>query len=331
MGLDESLQGLMQDAYDAGAFRTGALGISQAQSRTFASYPGATDARALVFDAASLTKVLATWPLAIDAIARGELALLETVGAALGQTDLPGSSLTLAHLLTHTSALMPGTRLDLYDDLGNLAGLILEEPLDGEPGVNVQYANRGFILLGRILETAGGGALDLLFVERVAKKAGLSQLSGFRPRMPPERLVPTVRAYDGKVVTGIPHDLNAELLGGVAGHAGCFSTIDDLVLFGEYVLGLTNQSDLHGALARLSLTPWYSEGPGWRGLAWQLREKESRNGFIAYHHGFTGASLYLDAARSLAVAVLTDSVNVQERHPSLEHMRAAVRELLTRG
>ncbi|MFD4535187.1 serine hydrolase domain-containing protein [Kitasatospora sp. NPDC058397] len=257
-----------------------------------------------LYDAASLTKVLATWPL---------IGLTDGITADTTVRDLlpdlpdqvPGANVTVGQILAHTSGLRPETRLDQYRGRTEpLAELICGEPLIAEPGVGHRYINRGFILLGLALAHLHGRRLDELAAD-LWQSLGMPH-TAYGPVSRSADVAPTEqRLPGGPRLWGIPHDDNATLLGGVAGHAGVFTTPADLATFADRLLTAYTSSHGLGAWLRTSMEPKAEIEPGLhRGLAWILAD----GGRVAYHHGFTGTSLYLAPDTGRYLAICTNAV-----------------------
>ncbi len=282
---------IVADGFRQGVFRNGVVVTYEAGQATTRIFPDA-QAPDRLFDVASMTKVLVTWPLTVHAIEQGKLSILQTVGSLLG-ADVPGAWVTLAHLLTHTSGFRQETRLDKYASLEDLPNRIVGEPLDYVPGSRVRYGNGGFVLLGEILRTVQNRSLKLQFDDVVRSSMGLSALSGFSPAVDSSMFVPTLRHYNDEVMLGIPHDRNAELLGGAAGHSGCFFTGPDVLSFCRAMVErrVGNGLGRRAGIERLSGVPWYPEGEHYRGLAWRVALSPEHR--LIFHHGFTGCSTLL--------------------------------------
>jgi CubicO group peptidase (beta-lactamase class C family) len=271
------------------------------------------------FDLASVTKPIVG--LAVMALVeRGTLVLDDTVGDWL--PDFRGSgkeNLTVRDLLTHTSGI-PG-QVPMYRwcrTAEDLVHTIRAVPVAGPPGSVVIYSSQGFVLLGLIASAAAGCPLDELVTELVTGPAGMSR-TGFG--LPPglRRLAAATEdcPWRGHVVQGTVHDENAEVLGGVAGHAGLFAPLPDLVALGQLLCrgaGLLSPAGLAAmiepATDHLNLR---------RSLAWQGRDRADCPagdllGARAYGHtGFTGTSLWIDPDRGCYLVLLTNRV-----HPSRE-------------
>ncbi|WP_073815647.1 serine hydrolase domain-containing protein [Kitasatospora sp. CB01950] len=278
-----------------------------------------------VYDAASLTKVVATWPLigstGIDLDAPVHT-LLPTVAAVV-----PGGKVTVGQILAHTTGLRADTRLDQYRNRNqDLAALICGEDLIAEPGAGHRYINRGFILAGLLLAQVTGRRLDELAAD-LWTSLGMTS-TAYGPIGRSSRVAPTEQRLAGAPrLWGIPHDDNAALLGGVAGHAGVFTTAADLATYATALLsGHRDGTDLGRWLAR-STVPQAVIEPGLnRGLAWLL----TGNGRVAYHHGFTGTSLYLAPATGRYLVICTNAVyHHQDNRTALAPLRALALKAIT--
>lgn len=275
-----------------------------------------------VYDVASLTKVLATWPLVGRALDAGLLDLDQRVRDLLppmsGET--PSGAATVRELITHTAGLRASTRLDFYRGGETpLHELLCREPLEDTPGGH-RYINRGYILLGLMVAHVHGRPLDVLAAEMWRELGMTATVYGPVGRGP--NVAPTEQRIPGAPrIWGAAHDDNAGLLGGVAGHAGVFSTARDLAQFGETLLTAYRAGDGHplGMWLRASLVPHASIEPGLdRGLSWVL----AAGGQVAYHHGFTGTSLYLAPAAGRYLAICTNAVYYGAARSRIAPLRA---------
>ncbi|OKJ10248.1 serine hydrolase domain-containing protein [Kitasatospora sp. CB01950] len=276
------------------------------------------------YDLASLTKVLATWPLIGVAVRAGRLDLDAPLRDRMPELPAPGGDLTVRQLLAHTSGLVPKTGLARYEHTGRpLIEHLCAEPLVSPPGDRHRYIDRGFILLGLLLPALLGRPLHLL-AEELWRDLGLHRTAyGPLPRDP--QLAPTERRLLGAPRTwGVPHDPSAALLGGVAGHAGAFSCADDLAAYAEHLL--TGASPLADWFAE-SLRPYAAVEPGLhRGLAWLITADGS-----AYHHGYTGTSLFLSPATGRYVVLCTNAVYHGWDRARLADLRTLALHSLTTG
>ncbi|MEO3791625.1 serine hydrolase domain-containing protein [Nonomuraea sp. B10E15] len=265
-----------------------------------------------LWDLPSLTKPIVG--LAVMALVEsGELTLDDTVESHLPRyagTDKAG--VTVFELLTHTSRI-PGqqplyrrcpTREDLLDALAGL-------PLRERQGV--EYSSQGFMILALVAESAAGVPLDQLVRERVTAPLSMDDTRFLLPEHDRARAAATEDCpWRGRVVQGTVHDENAEVLGGVAGHAGMFGTLDDLARLGQALCG-----GGAGVIAPRTLAVMTGTRTGGRALAWQGHEPRLGSGgdlltASAYgHDGFTGTSLWVDPELDFYAVLLTNRV-----HPS---------------
>ncbi|MBT3380404.1 MAG: serine hydrolase [Lentisphaerae bacterium] len=285
-----------------------------------------------VFDLASLTKVIATTTAVQRLVDEGSLGLDELVGdrvSAFVERGLPDlsrrRSVTISHLLTHTSGLPAW--LPIYTWGGDSRSRLLrlcETPLLEEPGARVVYSDLGFILLGMVVEAVSGERLDAFFGANVALPLELSSATCYRPDpvlLP--RMVPTEQVGDTgeRFVHGRVHDENAAALGGVAGHAGLFSCAADLATVARMLLhhGATAQGRFlsRDVVDRFTRAQRFPDG-GCKCLGWDSPSGISSGGIhlsdVSYGHtGFTGTSLWIDPVADLFVILLTNAV-----HPKRE-------------
>jgi CubicO group peptidase (beta-lactamase class C family) len=273
--------------------------------------------RDTVFDLASVTKLF-TAVTAVQQIARGALGLDEPVAAyAPDLTAAAAHGITLRHLLTHTSGLRP--ELPLYDEpdaAARAARLAAELPLT-PPGTARTYSDLNLLLLQTVLERVTGRTVDRLVAEHITTPLGMADTR----YNPPASWLPRVAAtedqrkpwgkLDRGMVHGAVHDENAHAMGGVAGHAGLFSTTWDLALFCRAILDAAAGADdrfLSAAAVRLLLGADGAAPLGFeRDQPWFMGELAGR-GAIG-HCGFTGTSLVLDPATDTFLVLLTNSVH----------------------
>jgi CubicO group peptidase (beta-lactamase class C family) len=277
-----------------------------------------------IYDLASLTKVVGTATAAMILWDEGRLDLdapvSKYVPAFSGGTK---DDVTIRHLLTHTSGLPAGRDLRrLASSPWEARTVVMTTPLACRPGVCQVYSDLGADVLGFAVEAIAGQGLDAFLEERVFTPLGMSD-THFRPDMAlRDRIAPTeVSSPRGYPLRGEVHDENAWALGGVAGHAGLFSTAADLSLFAQMMLnrgtynGIRIVSD--SAVARFT-----TRVVGTRALGWDTSDGDGTAGVHmgerAYGHtGFTGTSLWIDPDRDLFVVLLTNRVHApRARRPA---------------
>lgn len=283
-----------------------------------------------VFDVASLTKLF-TATVAMQQVASGLLDLDATVAsylpafAAGGKTDI-----TVRQLLTHTSGL--AWWLPLWRDWPDRESRIraaLSHPSATAPGEFV-YSDLNLITLGVVLERLAGAPLDVLVRDGIAQPLGLSD-TGFVPQLghvARDRFAATEIEEDAGrgMVRGEVHDENAWSLGGVAGHAGIFSTAADLLRFAQVFTGadpriLTAESVIAMTTNLNPELPDDSHGTGFE-IDQPRYMGELSGPHTIGHTGFTGTSLVADLARGAVAILLTNAVHPHRPETSINVLRA---------
>jgi CubicO group peptidase (beta-lactamase class C family) len=282
-----------------------------------------------VFDLASLTKVVATLPIVLWLAGRGEIALDQPVRRYLPRFAGPGGgrdTVTVRQLLLHTSGL-PGVRryYQRLHDRDKVLAAALAEPLVAPPGAVFSYSDVGFIDLGELATAVTGRGLDELVQDVVCGPLGMTA-SRYLPPAGWAVGIAATEVVGGAAKVGVVHDENAEILGGVAGHAGLFGTAADLARYAAVWAGGTEASALllegdgreRGPLwgMRAEALRCQTEGlDARRGLGWGLRRDRYDNmgdGWPdsgAGHTGFTGTSLSVDPRTGLWAVLLTNAVH----------------------
>jgi CubicO group peptidase (beta-lactamase class C family) len=274
---------------------------------------------ATVWDVASLTKALATTPIAMALVDAGLLDLDAPVNAVLHDAV---SGVTARHLLSHTSGLPPW--LAMAERLGlNGAGTdsVREEvlriarttPLQSAPGTKYAYSDLGFLTLCSLIEELGGLRLDGLYERYVREPSGVDMRFGW----------PTAAATEecpvrGSLVRGEVHDLNAWLMGGVSSHAGLFGTADAVAASAAWQLRAWQGTEGSGVSPDVVRHFWGARAVGSHHLGW---DGVSPNGSAGPywpkdgvgHLGFTGCSVWIAPRQDLVVAWTTNRV-----HPEIE-------------
>ncbi|MFI8836553.1 serine hydrolase domain-containing protein [Streptomyces afghaniensis] len=275
------------------------------------------------FDLASLTKLF-TAVATVQQIERGTLGIDARVGAYLPDfTAAARHGITVRQLLTHTSGLRPDLPLyDCADDAGRLAALRTEAPV-GAPGA-YRYSDLNMLLLQHLLERITGRTLDVLFRDGITRPLGMTATE-FGPcpgaAATEDQRRPWAKADRG-MLRGEVHDENAWALGGVAGHAGLFSTGRDLAVFCRTLLagGSYGPARILGPdFVDLLFTP---PGLGFSlDQPWFMGDLAGRG--AAGHTGFTGTSLVLDPATDTFLILLTNAVHPRRRRPDSAPRAAA--------
>ncbi len=309
-----------------------------------------------IYDCASLTKVVATTALAMllfdtsvlgldDSIARYLPAFLDQE---ISESEADARRrVSVRHLLAHSSGLPAYEKFFLR---GRQREHVLAEalalPLEAAPGTRTLYSDVGFILLGELLERAAScdshvdGVLTRCPRE-IFSPLGMSDTFFNPPRELLPRIAPTEQdnAFRHRLVHGEVHDENAWVMGGVAGHAGLFSTAPDLANFCQMMLqeGMWKGSQIIKAETIREFTRSQSGSPAGpsanvaprgvsRGLGWDKPSAPSSSGKYfspaAYGHlGFTGTSIWIDPAKQLFVVLLTNRVHPTRDNEAIRAFR----------
>ena len=269
-----------------------------------------------IYDLASLTKVVGTTTAAMILYDEGRLSLDAPVSSILpafggGLKD----RVTVRMLLTHHSGLPAGKELwRMALNRQQAKDIVLASQLICNPGDCFVYSDLGADVLGWVVEAVAGQSLDALLAERVFGPLGMSD-TRFNPAATLQsRIAPTeVSPPRGYPLRGEVHDENAFALGGVAGHAGLFSTASDLAVFAEMML---NGGVYDGVriVSDTTVARFTARTAGTRALGWDTADGDGGSGQYlsprAYGHtGYTGTSMWIDPDRDMFVILLTNRVH----------------------
>lgn len=270
-----------------------------------------------IFDLASLTKVVATATSVMILLDEGKIGLNDRVAAFIPGFERYGKgTVTIRHLLTHASGLRPDVDLaESWSGSETAISLAVEEVPTSVPGTRFVYSDINFLLLGDIIRRVSGESLDQFAHRRIFAPLGMMDTAF----MPGESWQSRIAATDPSLLRGIVHDPTARRMGGVAGHAGLFSTAGDLATFCRMILGGGAHRGVR-ILSPLAVAKMTSRAtaPGQqnaRGLGWDIDSAFSANRGEFFpigsfgHTGFTGTSLWLDPASGLFVVFLSNRVH----------------------
>lgn len=297
-----------------------------------------------VFDAASLTKAVVTATLVQRLRERGLLNMDAPVSRYLPDCgNAEAAHITLRHLLTHTSGLPPDLRAsDPFMSTPDPASVDLTaaqrlaqiheavqracaQPLEAEPGRNFRYSDLNFMLLGEIVSRVAGMPLQELAQVEMFKPLGMSR-SGYLPLqngIAVAEIAPTAHVGE-TLLRGVVHDPTARRMGGVAGHAGLFTTTADLARFARMLLndGVTDEGQRYLSHESIALLESAQSPPGvdaLRSLGWDVSTAFSRPRGSLYpvgksfgHTGFTGCAFWLDPGSRSFFILLANRVNMPQ-------------------
>lgn len=286
-----------------------------------------------VFDLASISKAIATTTMAMILYERGlldlEMPLVHVVPEFAGE-DERRREVNFRQLLVHSSGLPAYEKLFLKaktrDDLLQAAFSV---PLAADPETKAEYSDIGFILLGLALERLADESLDRFCQREVFGPLGMTRTAFNPPKAWREIAVPTAddQSFRHRVIQGEVQDENASVLGGVAGHAGLFSTASDVAVFAASLIEgsppIVRPETLTLFTRRESSPPGTS-----RALGWDTPSAPSQSGKFfsanAYGHlGYTGTSLWIDPERQLSVTLLTNRTWPDCRSQAIKQVRPA--------
>jgi len=273
-----------------------------------------------IFDVASVTKVVATTTSVMKLMEEGRIRLTDRVSSFISGFERHNKTdITVRHLLTHTSGLRPDLDLaDPWSGYDKAIELAIDEVPTSAPGERFVYSDINFLLLGEIVRRVSDMPLDQYAAQNIFTPLGMKD-TGFRPAgslLP--RIAPTEKV-DGQMLRGVVHDPTSRRMGGVAGHAGLFSTAADLSIFCRMLLdggrynGVRVLSPL--TVAKMTSPATGSGDPNVRGLGWDIDSSYSSNrGELlpvgSYGHtGFTGTSLWIDPLTREFVVFLSNRVH----------------------
>lgn len=301
--------------------------------------------RDTVFDMASLTKPVATATAAMRLIESGKLRLDQTLADLLPDFANQGKeAITVEHLLRHRSGLIADNPLGDYLDGTETAWRRLSRlELTADPGKRFLYSDVGFEILGKIVETVSGVPLDEFTRQEIFVPLGMTD-THFRPtgkpdvsEVSPERIAPTEPDEEGTMLRGVVHDPRSRRLGGVAGHAGLFSTADDLATYAQTLLNHGAATNGHRLFrpetVAAMIDPDGTPPRQRRGLGWDVdtgysSPRGERFGPRSFGHtGFTGTSIWIDPETDMAVIILTSRLHPSGSPPSPNGLRREIATL----
>lgn len=351
---------VLEEAIEARAFPGCAFGVladgevvlKDALGRFTYDQDSAAVTAETVFDVASLTKVAATTAAAMLLAERGEIDVDEPVGELLqgfvtGRSPAdPAHRVTLRNLLAHNSGL-PGY-VELFRTAATPEALIracLEMPLKTEPETHVEYSDPGFILLGKALETKIREPLNTWLTREVFEPLEMKS-TGFCPEAEARSSIPPTEEdtlFRHRRIQGEVQDENAWVLKGVAGHAGLFSNVGDLLRYAGAILsaGTENQREGTAHLLDRGVLKQFTQRQGPEGssraLGWDTPSANSSSGkyFSAHsigHLGYSGCSLWIDMEAGIAIVLLTNRTWPDRKSQGIREVRPmfhdAIREAL---
>lgn len=272
-----------------------------------------------LFDVASLAKVLATTPAVMLLVERSQVRLDDRVRRHLPEFREPGTeAITVRHLLTHTSGFLVGISGAEFQDAAGAMAVALQQAPAMPPGTTFHYCDLNFILLGEIVRRVAKEPLNEFVAREVFQPLHMVDSGYLPPTNVWARVAPTLEASAG-VLRGIVQDPTARRMGGVAGHAGVFSTASDIARFARMMLneGTEGGVRIFKPETVCLMTSVQSPKPvlARRGLGWDIDSTYSRPRGLVFplgtygHTGYTGALLWIDPFSRTFVILLTNRLH----------------------
>ncbi len=288
-----------------------------------------------IFDAASLTKVVATTPSVMKLFEQGKLRLDDPVTKYLPEFQGGKSDITIRLLMTHFSGMPPDLVL-VPRWSGYQTGIqraLVTTPIV-PPGVRFIYSDINFILMGEIVRRLSGETLAQFAHEQIFAPLGMNETEFLPSPLLRARIAPTEIDEDtGQPFRGVVHDPTSRYMGGIAGHAGVFTTADDLARYAEMMLGMGQREGVRifdpMTVKKFTEPASPADQPILRALGWDMDSSFSSNRGELYpigsfgHTGFTGTSMWMDQTTNSFVILLTNVVH-PKRGKSLSSLRSRV-------
>lgn len=293
-----------------------------------------------MYDMASLTKVVATTTAAMILEEQGKLDLDRTVASYLPELNAPEKAgITMRMVLTHRGGFEAFAALfKTFKGRQQYLEQINLRPLKSVPGTQTIYSDWDFILTGLVIERITGMTLDKFVEENIFRPLGMtSTMFTPDPSLKP-RIAPTeIDTTRGGLMWGRVHDENADAMGGVAGHAGLFSTAPDAAIFVQMLL---NGGEYNGVriVSPATVARWTApQGRGSsRALGWDTPSKNSSAGHYFSprsfgHTGFTGTSIWVDPTRDLFVILLSNHVDPTRNNSRIFPLRRDIADAVQKS
>ncbi len=350
---------LVHEALEEGAFPGAVLLVSAGDETLFHQaygYSSVTPHRqrmtkTTLFDLASLTKPLATTMAVMTLVAENKIEIDQRTGDILNfNKENSKAAITVRHLLSHSSG-MPAyqpyfERLRFYpagERKKILREWLLDEPLVAGPGEVSLYSDLGFMLLEWIVEQTAGQTLDRFVSARIYRPLGMS-FTGFRPLVGRKVSEPLAIAatedcpWRKKVLCGEVHDDNCYVVGGVCGHAGLFSTAEELHRLLKMILKAYQGKVKAGIFRRELISVFLERQDSPSGTSWALGfDTPSAEGSSTGHYfsgksvghlGFTGVSFWMDLEREIIILLLTNRIHPSRTNEKIKTFRPRIHDAI---
>jgi uncharacterized protein YbbC (DUF1343 family) len=287
----------------------------------------------IVFDCASLTKVMATTMAIMQLWEQGKFRMNDPVAKYLPEFGQNGKQdITIRQLLVHYSGLSPDLDLTKAWE-GKETGyrMAFEAAPERAPGAAFVYSDINFVVLGALVERLSGESLDEYSAKHIFAPLGMKETRFVPPPSWVARIAPTEDDENHRLLRGVVHDPTARRMGGVAGHAGVFSTVDDLALFAQALLDGGRGVLTSATIAKMTAPQQPVNSTVLWGFGWDIDSPFSTNrGELlpvgGYGHtGFTGTSLWIDPTTKTYIVLLTNAVHMNVVPPKEKGSAVALR------
>lgn len=270
-----------------------------------------------IFDLASLTKVIATTTAVMQLVEEGKLRLNDPVEKYLSEFGQNGKAdITVRQLLTHYSGLEPDLDLKTpWEGKTTAYQMALAETPQDPPGSRFSYSDINFIVLGDLIERVSGETLEAYCERHIFAPLKMTHTRFLPPATWRPKIAPTQYDENEHMLRGVVHDPTARRMGGVAGHAGLFSTADDLSKFAQALLTGGRGILSAASVEKMTRPEQPPSAPVLRGFGWDIDSPFSTNrGDLlpvgSYGHtGFTGTSMWIDPTTNTYIILLTNAVH----------------------
>lgn len=348
--LDRILWGAIADSAFPGAAIAVGRGETIVHLKGYGRYTyegGKRVSPSAIFDLASLTKVIVTTTAVMQLIEQDKLALNDAVSSYVPEfAENHKEGVTIRDLITHTGGLIPFRPFyeTEHATRESVLSAILSDSLVYEPGTMSRYSDFGPIVIALIVEQITGQPFDEYARKAIFEPLGMIN-TGYRKisRVANPDIVPTERDnyFRNRLIQGDVHDETAYILGGTAGHAGLFSTAEDLAKFAYMIINdgrLGDETFLRPETIRLFTTAVDQDRIHTRALGWDTKSQAGYSAAGHYfgrlsfgHTGFTGTSIWFDRDQSLYVILLTNRVYPTRDNSKHRQIRPAVADIVFRS
>jgi uncharacterized protein YbbC (DUF1343 family)/CubicO group peptidase (beta-lactamase class C family) len=270
-----------------------------------------------IFDLASLTKVIATTTAVMQLMEQGKVRLNDPVAKYLPEFAQNGKQdITLRQLLTHYSGLEPDLDLKTpWEGKETAYKMAFADPPALTPGSAFVYSDVNFIVLGALVERVSGEPLNEYAERHIFAPLKMTHTRFVPPESWRRKIAPTQYDENEHMLWGVVHDPTARRMGGVAGHAGLFSTADDLAKFAQTLLNGGDGILSAVTVEKMTTPETPPSSPVLRGFGWDIDSPFSSNRGDLFpigsfgHTGFTGTSIWIDPTTQTYIILLTNAVH----------------------